>query len=392
MVKEKINQAISILKDHDIDLWLTFVRETSSTPDPVLPIIFGSGCVWPAAFIITSRGETVVIAGKIDAANTEKVDAYEKVISYENSIQETLIRILKEIDPAKIAINYSMNDYMADGLSYGLFLILEDYLKDTPYIDRLISSEDIVSALRGRKSDEEIDLIKKSIQITEKIWTRVDAFLIPGLTEKEIADYIKSQAKKLEVTPAWDPEMCPSVFTGPDTAGTHFGPTDRRVQPGHIINMDFGVQRENYCSDLQRTWYVLKGGETEAPEIVLKGFFAVRDAIRKSADVLKPGIECWQVDKVARDHILSEGFEEYPHGLGHQVGRLAHDGGGLLGPKWERYRDLPFKKVEVGQVYTLEPRVTVKGYGVATIEEMVVIRESGAEFLSSPQQELWLVK
>ncbi|OQX58436.1 hypothetical protein B5M50_04395, partial [candidate division KSB1 bacterium 4484_219] len=59
---------------------------------------------------------------------------------------------------------------------------------------------------------------------------------------------------------------------------------------------------------------------------------------------------------------------------------------------WDRYKKLPFKKIEAGQVYTLEPRVTVEGYGVATIEEMVVVQESGAEFLSTPQQEIYLVK
>jgi len=186
--------------------------------------------------------------------------------------------------------------------------------------------------------------------------------------------------------------MCPSVFTGPDTAGAHFGPTNRRTEHGHIINMDFGVRKDDYCSDLQRTWYFLPAGETEPPELVQRGFAAIRDAIQKAAQALKPGVEGWTVDKIARDYIVAQGFEEFQHALGHQVGRLAHDGGGVLCPVWERYGDNPFKKVEAGQVYTLEPRLPVPGHGVITMEEIVLVTPVGAEFLSHPQTELWLVQ
>jgi Xaa-Pro aminopeptidase len=73
------------------------------------------------------------------------------------------------------------------------------------------------------------------------------------------------------------------------------------------------------------------------------------------------------------------------------VGRHAHDGAGLLCPAWERYGNLPSLAIEETQVYTLEPRITVPGYGVATMEEIVVVRPGGGEFLSHPQRELYLV-
>jgi Xaa-Pro aminopeptidase len=99
-----------------------------------------------------------------------------------------------------------------------------------------------------------------------------------------------------------------------------------------------------------------------------------------------------EIDSIVRDYIVGKGFEEYPHALGHQVGRSTHDGAGLLCPEWERYGTLPYLKVEENQVYTLEPRINIPGYGVATIEEIIVVREDGGEFLSDPQQELILVK
>jgi len=72
----------------------------------------------------------------------------------------------------------------------------------------------------------------------------------------------------------------------------------------------------------------------------------------------------------------------------HQGGRKTHDGTGILCPIWDRYKNLPYLQVEAGQVYTLEPRLTVEGYAVATMEEIVVVRENGCEFLSEPQREL----
>jgi Xaa-Pro aminopeptidase len=97
------------------------------------------------------------------------------------------------------------------------------------------------------------------------------------------------------------------------------------------------------------------------------------------------------VDAIARGHITSLGFEEYPHALGHQIGREAHDGAGLLCPEWERYGDKPYAVVEEGQCYTLEPRINVPGHGVATMEEIVVVTKDGVRYLSQPQTEIKLI-
>jgi Xaa-Pro aminopeptidase len=97
------------------------------------------------------------------------------------------------------------------------------------------------------------------------------------------------------------------------------------------------------------------------------------------------------VDTLARSYITDRGYKEFPHALGHQVGRHAHDGAGLLCPEWERYGNLPHLKIEEGQVYTLEPRIVIPDYGVATMEEIIVVRSNGGEFVSHPQRELYLV-
>ncbi len=392
LILEKISQAVEILKEKDIDMWLTFVRETGNITDPMLEVIVGANATWESAFIITKTGERHAIVGSLEVANMKTVGTYPNVHGYLKSIEESLLEILKRYNPEKIAINYSQNSSLADGLTHGMYLQLQKYLEGTPFKDRLVSSEEIVAALRGRKSATELSIMKKAIRETLLIFDEVTKFIRPGVTEIEIAEFVKGIVAEKGFGYAWDEEYCPSVFTGPDTAGAHSGPTNRKVEKGHVINMDFGIKYKGYCSDLQRTWYVLRDGESDAPAEVKKGFNVIVEAIQRAARAIRPGIEAYVVDEIARSYIQSNGYEEYPHGLGHQVGRVAHDGGALLAPKWERYGNLPYLKIEKDQVFTIEPRLTIEGFGIATIEEEVVVTDDGCEFLYEPQKELYLIK
>jgi len=114
-------------------------------------------------------------------------------------------------------------------------------------------------------------------------------------------------------------------------------------------------------------------------------------AIEKARLGMKPGVQGLEIDKIARDTIVKNGYEEFPHALGHQVGRYSHDGTALLGPAWEKYARKPYQKLEEGMVFTLEPRLTVPDRGVVTIEEMVVVTKKGTEFLSKPQTKLLII-
>ncbi|MDX1701006.1 MAG: M24 family metallopeptidase, partial [Melioribacteraceae bacterium] len=370
MIIEKQKQAVEILREKNIDMWMTFVRETGNIKDPMMDMIVGTGATWHSAFIITKEGETIAIIGSLEEANMKTVGTFNTIIPYLKSVKEDLIKVLDKHNPNKIAINYSRNSSLADGLTHGVFLELLEILKDTPYPERFISSEDIVGALRGRKSQSEVDLIKQAIKETLIIFNEVTDFIEVGKSEKDVAAFVKSKVQERGFEMAWDEEHCPAVFTGPDTAGAHSGPTDKKIEKGHVINMDFGIKYNGYCSDLQRTWYVLNDGETEAPEDVIRGFNIIKDAIQMAGKAMLPGKEAWEIDDVARSYIVENGYKEYPHGLGHQVGRVAHDGGALMGPKWERYGNLPYIPLEVGNVFTIEPRLTIEGYGIATMEEI----------------------
>ncbi len=131
--------------------------------------------------------------------------------------------------------------------------------------------------------------IKEAIRITEKIFQAVSGFVRPGRTEKEIADFMKRRSQKAGLDLAWEPSSCPAVFTGPDTAAAHYAPTGRVVERGHVLNMDFGLRYNGYCSDLQRTFYILKHGEHQAPPDVQNGFDTIVRSIEASRRKLGPG-------------------------------------------------------------------------------------------------------
>ena len=152
------------------------------------------------------------------------------------------------------------------------------------------------------------------------------------------------------------------------------------------------MKYKDYCSDIQRLVYVLREGETEAPPEVQRGFITIRTAIEKSREAMKPGVTGNSIDVIAREIVIDAGYPEYQHALGHQLGRVAHDGGTLLGPLWEKYGDSPNQKLEVGQVYTIEPSLPVLNYGHIGLEEDVVMTESGAEYIVEPQREIVLIK
>jgi Xaa-Pro aminopeptidase len=392
LIQEKIRQAVSLLREFGADCWITFTRESEINGDPTLVYLAPGPVTWHSAFIVSADGRTRAIVGLYDQKGIEEIGAYDKVVGYVTGINEPLLEYVREVNPKTVAVNYSKGSEICDGLTHGMYLTLHDLLGEIGFAERLMSAEKIVSALRERKSAAEISAMKAAVQATLEIYDAAAGFISPGKTEKGIADFMAAEVERRKLALAWGRATCPAVFSGPDTAQAHYSPTGRVVERGHVLNMDFGVKVDGYCSDMQRTFYVLRDGETAAPEDVLEGFRTIVRAVEASRQAMKPGVAGFEIDAVARGIIVGGGYAEFPHALGHQVGRFAHDGTAILGPKWEKYAQKPFQKLEEGMVFTLEPRLTVAGKGVATIEEMVVVTKDGAEFLGRPQTELTLIK
>lgn len=390
LVKEKVQQAIQILNEKNLDCWLTFVRETAAGGDPVLSLIYDHDLTWQSALIITKKGETFAIVGNYDAETARLTGAYQNVIPYQNSLRRSLLHTLERVYPAKIAVNYSKNDVQADGLTYGMYQLLVDYFNATPWEQRLVSAESVIGALRGRKTPAEIARVRAAVETTRKIFERTFEHIHLGMTEVQIHQYMVNMMEEFEVEAAWELHNCPIVNIGPESKTGHVGPTSIALQPGQLVHIDFGVRQDEYCSDIQRMAYFLAPGEKQAPEPIKRGFDTIVKAIQVAASAMKPGMPGKEIDAIARKVVTEAGYPEFKHATGHQLGRLAHDGAGLLGPEWERYGDTPNFLIEAGQIYTIEPSLELPGYGLIGLEEDVLVTDEQTEFLGEPQTELIL--
>jgi Xaa-Pro aminopeptidase len=388
---EKLHQASELLAAHDLDLWLIFVRETAEHTDPSLKLLGQFSFTWPTAIMVTRSGYALALTGLGDDEAVRRTGLFTDIRTYTQSIGPELVRLLSAYDPQRIGINISRGDVSADGLTYGMYLNLCDYLADTPYRNRLVSAESFVAALRSRKTPQEVARLRAAADLGLRIFTAVGDFLRPGVSEREVAAFVQAQTNACGATTAWDPAHCPGLNAGPSSPWGHVGPSDEIVRPGEIFHMDFGVKLNDYCSDHQRVWYCLRPNEDKPPAEVLHAFNAVKAAIQNAAAAIRPGVISWEIDAIARQTITAAGYPEYPHALGHQVGRAVHDGGVGFYPRWERYGDKPYGTIDAGMVLTLELGVRTR-YGYISLEEEILVTADGYEWIGQPQEELWLIR
>jgi Xaa-Pro aminopeptidase len=391
LIREKLDQAPAILDEHGIDLWLTFVHETQVTPDPCIELIVGTHLTWQSAFLLSRSGERIAIVGRFDAPGLETIGAYPEIQTYDESVRPALREAIEHLDPEKIAINYSASDPAADGLTHGLWLVLRETLEGTPYADRFVASSSVVNSLRGRKTTFEIERIRSAIDETEEIFAVVGEQMGPRLKETDIAAIFHEEVSRRGLGTAWEPGQCPAVNAGPEKEVGHTGPTELQTRRGELVHTDFGVRKDEYCSDLQRVWYLLAEGESGPPEDVVTAWNTIWASMDAGAEVLRPGVQGHEVDAAARASLVAAGYEEPKYAFGHQVGRAVHDGGTSLAPLWDRYGDAPRGVIEEGNVFTLEYGAPVEGRGYIGLEEDVLVTADGIEWLSTPQRELWLV-
>jgi Xaa-Pro aminopeptidase len=355
-------------------------------------LIGATDLTWPSALILTRKGEKIAIIGNLEKNALERLGIFDEILGYDTAVSTLLRETITRLNPNRIAVNTSRNNVHADGLTHAMYGFLKEYLTGTPYADKLVSAEPIISAMRGRKTPTEQARVRKAVEITDKIFKKTFGYIKVGMTEIEIGEYMQKLAHEYNVELAWPAENCPAVNSGPNSPVGHNGPTNIKIEHGHILHFDFGVKYENYCSDIQHVCYVLCEDETKAPSEVQRGFDTIRTAVEKSREAMKAGVTGNSIDIISREIVTNAGYPNYPYALGHQLGRVAHDGGALLGPLWEKYGDSPKQKLEVGQIFTIEPGLAVEGYGYIGLEEDVVITTNGAEYLGEPQKEIILLK
>jgi Xaa-Pro aminopeptidase len=269
-------------------------------------------------------------------------------------------RALQEEGVSVLAVESSM--------SYARFVAIAQQ-----FVGRVESTTGTVERLRQVKSPEELERIAKAAAITDRAFEYICGFVKPGMTERQIALELEVHMRSNgSVGLAFEP----IVASGPNSALPHAQATDRTVQTGEFLKMDFGARFGGYCSDMTRTVVVGKASEKHR-EI----HAAVLAANRAGVDAVRAGVVGKDVHEIARGVLDDAGFGEYfTHGLGHGVGLDVHE----LPSVGARSDDV----LPEHAVVTVEPGVYLEGFGGVRIEALVVVEADGARVVSASPREL----
>ena len=390
--KEKIEIAYDALEQEQISMWIVAGQESATNSEPVLSVMSDAEFIGCTALIFTDNRKATAICTPIDYNGYVHHGVFDEVIAFPVSFVDSVAEYIKRCNPKKIALDYSLNNPACDGLTVGMYRLLQNAFAKAGYTGEVVSAQPIVNRVRGIKLDFEIESIRKACLAAEEIYNEAKTFIKAGMNCTDVYAFFQQKADEKGYGYSWPKSFNPGVFSGYGCPGGHMGAPDFPITAGDVVNIDFGVVVDGYGCDLQRMYYVLKEGETDAPEEIKNAFYVVRDAIQLAAKHLKPGVTGLEIDTIARQYITSRGYPDWNAALGHQMGKVAHDGGPSLAPEKPRYNrdDIIRTPLHEGYVFTLEPGVPTSR-GRIGIEEDVVIRKEGAEFIVPPQMELYLI-
>ncbi|HIR92972.1 MAG TPA: aminopeptidase P family protein [Candidatus Egerieimonas intestinavium] len=245
-------------------------------------------------------------------------------------------------------------------------------LRKTLPEQELIPLGGLLDSLRAVKTEEELKLIRRAESIGDLAFAKILEVLKPGISELEVAAELEYQMKRAG---AEGLSFDTIVASGLHSSMPHAVPTEKKLEPGDFVTMDFGCRYQGYCSDMTRTVVIGKASQEQK-----KIYQTVLEAQRLALDQLSAGKTGRQVDAVARGHIAEAGYGKYfGHGLGHSLGLFIHEE-----PRLSPGDDtllLP------GMVETVEPGIYVPGFGGVRIEDLALVKEGGCEnYTGSPKE------
>jgi len=412
--KSKLDEhLIPIMKEYGIDCWVTLTRdpcddmtnviwERDLQLDPIVEYIGGEGVTVPAAFIFTASGERIAIVGESDAGAVRDSGIYKSVLKYvynrekgHSEFLENLGRVLRTLNPKTIGLNFSEDEGVADGLSYGMKLMF-DKAVGKELAARVVSAEMVVISLWNRKVAAEIQLIEKSSRKSAEITLEALRMIKPGVTTaRGLFDHIRRRMKEEGMGPGWQEWWCPTVTVSAFRLGRP--PSDKVIERGDLVVVNSGFLVEGHMSDLNKAAYVLREGETEPPELIRKLFATGLEATRAAVARIKPGATGYEVDLAAREVVRKAGFAEYGHATGHTTGVWVHGLGVILGPPWRAYGEKIRMRIHENDIYAVEPSLGAYseahgGHLRMHFQEMVIVGKDGARYLTPPLTELILIR
>ncbi|MGL5955766.1 MAG: M24 family metallopeptidase [Brevinema sp.] len=220
--------------------------------------------------------------------------------------------------------------------------------------------------LRSIKDEMEIEITRQNLLITKAAYLYIQGIVKPGMTELAVATELEYYCKKHG---AETMAFSTIIASGERAALPHGAASNKVIEDGDLIQFDFGIVKDHYCSDFSRVFQlgIIDPKLAEIREIV-------EDSVRLVEENARCGMTGKEIDAIARNYIIQKGYEGFPHGLGHGLGLEVHEN-----PRLNMVWDKP---IVTNMLLTIEPGIYLPGLGGVRLEDVVVMREDKFEVLT----------
>lgn len=342
---ERIDRLRMIIKEKGLDAVLLFKPENRR---------YVSGFTGSTGYALITRNDAKFITDfrYLQQAALQCIEF--DVVEINN--QKSITDVLNQLSLKKIGVE-------EDFMTYGQYRDYSIKLNET----ELVPLDGVITDLRSIKSNDEIEHLEKAALIADEAFIHILEFIKPGMSELEVALELEYFMKKKGASSLSFESI---VASGKRSSLPHGVASDKIIEIGDIITLDFGCVYNGYCSDMTRTFVLGKANEKQK-----KIYDVVLEAQLKSMEAVKPGITGEELDTIARNIIIEHGYGEYfGHGLGHGVGLEVHE--------LPRINSLSKTKMVPGMIITIEPGVYIPDFGGVRIEDLVLVTENGYKVLS----------
>lgn len=387
-IKQRMKRAVAALNEFGIDAWITYGTEAHFNTEPVFFYLSPTLPLQHSAIIITKNGDKIVLAGMFDTEEMERYGDFTEIIPVTTveDFEAKTAAVIKKLQPGKIALNYSEYDPGSDGLTFSGYQRLQRIFSAAGFHGEICSSYMLMKRTKGQKSPEEVAKIAETVDFAMELYDEARGFIRRGLSGLEIQAFFQKRIAEAGAGYSWPKLFNPFVSVG--TRSSYMcvrPPKDVFCEPGDVVNVDMGIQIDGFGSDNQRTYYILRDGETSAPEEVTYALETLQEANAAAVAAMAPGVFTGKMLDAANEVFVRRGFPKYS-GLGHELGMFAHEGGIKSGGVKIGLDNT----LERGMCFTVEPAI-ITSCGRVCQEEVVTVTADGGKMLSRPQEGVFLI-
>lgn len=354
--KERVSRLQGLLQENNLDALLI----TSSANRTYL-----SGFTGSSGYVLITITQAVLFTDSRYVTQAGEQVAHMDIIEHEPKAIRTIAKALVDCGIQRLGFesaHVTYADYQA-------------YANELNGID-LVPAVDMVEQLRMIKDEWELAILKEAAELADQTFSYILGVIKPGMKEREVALELETYMRKAGAT---GPSFETIVASGERSALPHGVASDKVIQSGEFVKLDFGAYYKGYCSDITRT--VMVGKPTKKHKEIYE---IVLEAQVHALEQIRPGMTGSEADALTRDIIKMYGYNDYfGHGTGHGIGLEIHEA-----PRLSQNSNTC---LQTGMTVTVEPGIYLPGFGGVRIEDDIVITENGIERLTVSSKDFTVI-